>query len=283
MQFVPRPNFFIVSINKKSQIEKKEKEGSLYVVIDSKNEGRNMQAGRIEAIGTNAADIFPQAKIGHTLILHWMVESKQKDNKFYEDEENNYYHVTATECNGRPNEAYAVWDGKKIIPNPEYIFLETTNKPNQGLTPDEYIDAATKKSKGGIFLFDQWEETRADKEQKMAKLNKELESLLKTKMSNELKVGIQEKEAELAKISNDINKQYVEFYTVAAVNPFFNEEIEYSFGHSLNKGDRIGLLNIAAQTTVTFMGTEYIAALSKHVQVTEKWAKTSISKFKELA
>jgi len=112
----------------------------------------------------------------------------------------------------------------------------------------------------------------------MAKINAEIQSLTKSKMTEQLKKGIQEKENELASISNDINKKCVEFYTVAAINPDFNEEIELSFGHKLEPGDKVGVLNIACQTTVTFNDIEYIVALTKHIHCTHKWATEAIKK-----
>lgn len=283
MQLLARPNFFVVKINKDAQRTRKEKEGSLFIVTEDKDEKRNMQCGEIVSIGTVAAEVFPQAKIGHTLILHWLVESKEKQNKFWEDENYNYYHVTAIECHGRPNEAYGVWDGTKIIPNPEYIFLEVPHKPVRASTPEEFIEAATTQTKGGLFIFDEWQVTRTDKEEQMAKINAEIQSLTKTKMSPGVAVGIARKEEELAIISNDINAKRIELYQVAAINPMFNEEIEYSMGRKVEIGDKVGFLNIATQTTLEFMGNEFIIALSKHFHCTEHWIKSSIENFKKIA
>lgn len=265
MQLVPRPDFFIVSINKKAQLEKKEKEGSLYVVIDSKNESRNMQSGTIVAKGTNTDLYFPQAQIGHTLLLHWMVESKQKDNKFYEDDINNYYHVTATECNGRPNESYGIVTEDGIIPHPDYILLEK-----------EIDSREMKQVESGLFLFENWQETRTEKEQKMAKINEEIQHLTKTKMNEQLKDGISNKEKELATLSKDINKSKVQFYKVAAINPLFNELIAEGFGEKIKTGEQAGMLNQACQTTLDIDGKEYIIALTKHFWCPYKWCRDAV-------
>lgn len=272
MQFVPNPNSIVVSINKVKQKEKKEKIGSLYVVTNEKDESRNMQQGEVVGFGSNLNHLFPQAKIGHTAILHWLVESRQRSYKIFEDENNNYYQVTACEFNGRANELYGVWDGEKIIPNPEYIFLEKEKDTRE-----------LKESESGILLYENWTETRKDKEDKMATINAEIQSLTKTKMSNQLAGGIREKEAELAKISNDINKQRIQFYKVAAINPDVAEEIENCFGHEFKIGDKVGFLNLATQTTVEFMGTEYIVALCNHLKCSEKWAKDAVTSHKKAA
>lgn len=280
MQLLPAPNYIIVRINKINQRNKKEKAGILHIVTDSKNEARNMQCGEVAGVGANVPDIFPQLKIGQTAILHWFVESMQKDNKIFEDETYNYYAATVSEHNGKANETYGVWDGENIIPNPAYIFLEKPYIPKRGFSPEEFIEAATKKTDSGLFLFEEWDETRTDKEQKMAKINTEIQSLTKTKMSADLKNGIAVKEAELASLSNEINKQCIEFYKVAAINPDMNEEIESSFGRKIEIGEKVAALNAACKTTVEFNNAEYIVALSKHIHCPEYWCLESVKNFK---
>lgn len=267
--FTPMPAYFYIKINKQKQQERKEKQGNLYIVTDSKNEARNMQQGEIVSIGEYAASLFPYAKVGMTLVIHWMTESKEKKQLVNFDDDYNYYVVTATEYNGQANQSYGVWDGENIIPHPDYIFLEK-NKDNREL----------KQTDSGLFLFDNWTETRTDKEEKMAALNAEIQSLTKSKMNSQLRDGIARKEKELEGLSNSINKQRIELYTVAAINPDFNEMIENSFGHKVEIGDKVGMLNAACQTTVEFNGIEYIVALSKHFHLTERWAKESIKKYK---
>lgn len=284
MQFIPHANFVTVRLNRAKQKERKEKEGSLFVVIDNNSEARNLQIGEIVGLGINVKHLFPQAKIGDTAILHWMVESKEKNNLVYQDETFNYYLATATECNGRVNEVYGIFDGENIIPSPEYIFLELPHSSvNTATTPDEYIEKATEKSEGGLLLFKEWVETRTDKEQKMAKISANIQSLTKSKMNEGVKQGIKEKERELAEISEDINKQRVEFYRIAAINPDSKKQMSEIFEHEINIGDKIGVLNIACQTTITLNGTEYIVCLSKHIHCTHEWATKSIRRFKEMA
>lgn len=281
LRFVPTPNYIIVRIDKAKQRQRKEKSGILHIITDNKNEARNMQFGEIVAIGANIPSIFPEVKIGTFAILHWMVESIKKDNKFFEDETFNYYMATVSEHNGKANETYGVWDGENIIPNPAYIFLETPASPKRGLSPDEYISAATKQTDGGLFMFEQWTETRTDKEEKMAKINAEIQSLTKSKMNHDLRNGIAAKEAELSSLSNGINKQCIEFYKVAAINPDMNNEIKECFGRKVEQGERVGALNAATKTTVEFMGIEYIVCLSKHVHAPEYWCSEAVNKYKK--
>ncbi len=280
MQLLPAPNYIIVRINKINQRNKKEKIGILHIVTDSKNEARNMQCGEVAGVGANVHDIFPQLKMGHLAILHWMVESIQKDNKIFEDETYNYYAATVSEHNGKANETYGIWDGESIIPNPAYIFLEKPHVPKRGLSPEEYIEKATKKTDSGLFLFEEWTETRTDKEEKMAKINAEIQSLAKTKRNDQLMKGIQSKEEELAKLSNEVNKQCIEFFKVAAINPDMNEEIQYSFGRKVHIGERVAALNAACKTTVEFNDVEYIVCLSKHIHCPEYWCLNAVSQYK---
>ncbi len=289
MQLLARPNFFIVKISKAAQKERKGRQGSLFIVTGDKDEKRNLQCGEIFGIGSAAAELFPDAKVGQTLILHWLVESKEKDNKFWEDEEFNYYHVTAVECNGRPNEAYGVWDGEKIIPNPEYLFLEITQTESDidlnKLTKETGIGVCRPmaETESGFLVFKEWKETRVEKEERMAKINNEIASLTKTKMSPGVAVGVARKEEELAIISNEINSKKIEFYVLAAISPLLNDEIEVSMGKRVEVGERVGCLNMATQTTIEFMGKEYIVCLSKHFYGTEYWIKSSIHNFKKKA
>lgn len=287
MRFVINPDFFLVKIAKSEQVKRREKQGSLYIVVDEKDESRNTQAGEIVTIGKRAAEVFPQAKVGDTLLLHWMVESKQKNNCHWEDTEHKYYLATALESHGRPCEAYGILRDGEIIPNPEYIFLSTLSESSdmdlKSLSQETgiIVNRPVTTTKSGIIVFKEWKETRTDKEQKMKVIQAEIDSLTKTKMSPQLAVAIQRKEEELAIISNEINKQCILFYRAAALNPDFNEEVYQSMGHYIHPGEKVGMLNSACQTTIEVNGIEYIVALAKHFHCTEKWVKSSITAFKE--
>lgn len=268
--YEPMPPYFFIRINKEKQSERKGKSnGGIIIPETIVYETRNMQQGEIVAIGQEAAEIFPQAKIGHTLITHWMTESKDKNQLIYADETYNYYVVTSCEHNGQANQSYAVWDGEHIIPHPDYVFLVKKDEERQ-LT----------ETKSGLLLFNNWEESRPETEARMNTLSAEIQSLSKSKMSDTVKKGIASKEQELNKLSNKINKKFVDFYEIAAINPDLSEYLGDVFGDAPKIGDKIGILNIATQTTVEFMGIEYITALSRHIHCTYQWAKDAVDKTK---
>ena len=266
---IPKPfnPYFLVRTERIKEKEAKSKIGSLYVSEGEALMQFNLSSAEIVDISEKAAAYFPEAKIGHQLLMHHFVIdvnefAAREDHLVHQDDTHNYYVVTAYEHNGKGSECYGVWDGEKIIPNREYVFLQTDTLSASNLPPEEAINAALKQSETGLFLFKEWRENREQKEAKQAALKKEVESLSKsgTKKSH-IQQAIHEKEREMAAIGNDINKQKYQSYSVA----FANNELSEWFNRDISAGDTLAILNIATQSKITFNGIEYIVCKTKYI------------------
>lgn len=263
----PLPPYFLIRVSKEAEKKSKSTIGSFILPETMAFMAHNTQWGEIVAIGDRAASYFPEAKVGHILIVHHFVQQGSEDEAREEhlihwDEEYNYYIVTAYEYAGKANETYGVWDGEKIIPNKDYIFLETKKPKQSDLPPDEALNQSLKVTESGLLVFDEWEETREQKEEKQAELKRQTEELAKSG-TNKLHVNqaILTNQWEAEAISIEVNKQEYKFYTVAAAN----KQLSEWFGRDVVSGDTMGLLNLAAQTTIGFNGETYIVSKTKFI------------------
>jgi hypothetical protein len=266
---LPKPfnPYFLVRTERVKEKESKTKIGSLYVSEVEALMQYNLASAEIVDISEKAAKYFPEAKIGHQLLMHHFVidvneSASREDHLVHQDDIYNYYVVTAYEHHGKGVECYGVWDGEKIIPNKDFVFLvdEAISTPGAGL--QEALDAALEKSQTGLFLFKEWKESREDKEQKQASLKMQVESLSKSGVKkSHIQQAIREKEMEMESIGKDINKQKYQSYSVVFANP----ELSEWFGRPICAGDTLAILNIAAQTKLKFMGKEYIVCKSKYI------------------
>lgn len=264
---IPRPHspYFLIKISRKDKEKAKEKVGSIFVAPSQTFMQYNLQCGEIVDIGDGAAKYFPQAKIGHTLIIHHFCEANSdteatEEHLVHWDDEYNYYVVTAYEYNGKNVEAYGVWDGEKIIPNKDYVFLKTIVPVHKDLPPDEIINQQLKVSKHGLLVFENWTDSRESKEAKMAEVKNEVESLSKSGTNKRhIQQGIAEKEMDMNKMSAEINKQKYLPYTVAYAN------IDLRIGRRVAEGDTLYMLNIACSTEIKFNNVNYIVTKTKFI------------------
>lgn len=256
MNLKPLPHFFIVKINIEEQKIRKEKVGSLYLHCSEVQMQRNMQCGDIVAMGDIASDNFKEAKIGDTLIFHHFVEGdKDSSNLIASDGIFNYYNVTASEYNGHRNESFGVWDGKNIIPHPDFIFIEPEIK-EKALSQDEFIEKNTTKV-GSLILFNSWEESREEKEEKARAITSQIKNASKGKsMSDGSRRAIEEMQNEAASITLSLNKKEYKPYKVFAANP------------SVQAKENVYALNISASMKVEFMGVEYTVIQTKYTAAT---------------
>lgn len=275
MQIRPMPPYILIRIARKQQEEKKGKIGSIIIPETQRFLMYNMQAGEIMAIGHKAAKFFPEMRVGQTLLCHHFVEaegeeSAREDHLIDQDDTYNYYVVTCFDFYRKGNETYGVWDGEKIIPNKEYIFLEPPVKDDPK-SPDEYINSALSKTQSGLLVFSNWSESRESKTEKMQRLKAEIESLSKSGISqSHIKRGIEEKEAELNRMSLDVNSKSYHPYVIAA----FNSQLKENFhpNADIAVGKIIYVLNIAAQTEIDFNDKKYIVAKTSYIGGVESYA-----------
>lgn len=283
MKLTPLPPYFLVKLPRK----KRDSGGRIIIPDTIKHMAYNLQCGEIVGIGTKAAEYFPEAKIGMTLIFHHFVEDENEqaarvDHLIYQEDDYNYYVVTAFECYGKNVETYGVWDGENIIPNKDYIFLHLPEKQKSDIDLDSLEkeigfkpDIPMEVSSGGLLVFKGWEDSRERKEEKQAELKKEVEELSKSgnhKLST--KQGVLQREWEMEAISRDINKKsYIPFKPA-----FYNDVLMTHFEHKdkIDEDDFIYVLNMAAATTLKFKETEYIVARTKYIACISKGTVDSI-------
>ena len=266
---LPRPfnPYFLVRTERIKEKESKTKIGSLYVSEVEALMQYNLASAEIIDISEKASNYFPEAKIGHQLLMHHFVidvneAASREDHLVHQDDIYNYYVVTAYEHHGKGVECYGVWNGERIIPNKDFVFLEDEKAAISDLPPEEAINTALEKTETGLFLFKEWKQSREDKEQKQANIKKEVESLSKSGVhKRHIQQAIQEKEREMEAIGNDINKKKYQSYIVAYANP----ELSKWFGRPVSAGDTLAILNIAAQTKLKFMGKEYIVCKTNYI------------------
>lgn len=265
---IPRPMnpYFLIRLPRQKERDAKEKQGRFYIHPTEAVMQYNLPSGEIVDISPKAAEYFPEAKVGHQLLLHHFVQGLNEneakgDTLVHQDEEFNYYVVTAYEHNGKGVEAYGVWDGDKIIPNKDYVFL-STEKVNTDLPLDELVNQSLEVTNSGLLVFKKWEETRESKEARQGMLKKEVEDLSKSGTHKaHIQKAIAEKEIEMGVISQEINQKKYKDFTISYANP----ELSEWFGRKVGAGDRIATLNIAAYTKFTFMETEYIVSKTKYI------------------
>lgn len=261
MKLIALPHYFIVKIDKEKQNERREKIGRFYTHFNEIQMQRNMQNGEIIAIGEIAGSKFKDAKIGDILIFHHFVEGSDRDTSslIFSDDTFNYYNVTACEYNGRRNETYGVASNGKIIPHPDFIFIETAPKEVK-LEDEDYIEKHTKKE-GSLILFTDWKESRDTKEERAKTLMTEVKNMSNTKR-DDVRRALEDKQREAEKITSSLSKKEYLPYKIDSYNSEMN-------GLS-NKTDPefVYALNIASDLKVEYDGVEYAVINSKYCVAT---------------
>jgi co-chaperonin GroES (HSP10) len=258
MKLIPLPHYFIIKIDIKKQKQRKAKIGSgvLYSHVNEVFMKRNMQSGEVVAIGSIAAKQFKEVSIGDTLLIHHFVEGdNDKSNFIYSDETYNYYTCTAKEFNGRRNESYAVYKNGKIIPHPDFVFIEKEETVKE-ISAEEFVEKNTKKV-GSLFLFNEWKENREDLENKASTIIKEIKSQSQGKhLRDDVKIGLEEKQKEAGRITNSLNKKEYIKRKVAFHHP------------SLKVKENIFVLNLASETELEVFDKKYIVIQTKYISAT---------------
>jgi hypothetical protein len=266
---IPRPRspYFLIKINKKDQKSLKEKHGRFYIAPTQTFMLYNKQCGEIVGIGEAAGKHFPEAKIGDILIVHHFIEGENEreartEHLVHEDDTYNYYVVSAYEQGGKACETYGVWDGEKIIPNKDYVFLKTEKPEQKDIPDDEAINQKLKETPSGLLLFENWGETREMVEDKMTRLKAEVQSMSKSGThKHHIMEGLQKKQAELDGLSAKINQRSFEPHVIA----YANKELSEWFNREVKEGDIVFALNMAAKTKLFFMDTEYIVCRASYI------------------
>lgn len=270
MSLRPMPDYFLVRCSKEEQQKLKEKTGILYNPTGHEYMVYNMEWGEIMGIGSRVAKVMPEAKIGHDLIFHHFVQGmNDKDSReshlIHWDDLYNYYVVTAYRFNGKRNETYGIWDGKQIIPHPDFVFLKQAEAKKESYkTPDDYINAALKKTKSGILIFDKWKDSRETLEARTQQIKKDNENLaISGTHKPQVRTQMLRNEEQMTKISMEINKVECLPQEVA----YANESLSKGFisKTKVSDGTILYIDKRATEKIVTFKGKKYIVAPVEYV------------------
>jgi len=229
--------YFLVKVPKVQEQDKREKEGALYLHPSFVWMTKNTQCGVIENISHEAHKQLPEAKVGDILIIHHFAQgslSKLEPEKKYlvhDDNEHNYYKVTAKEIAGINNQTYGVYNGETIIPNKDYVFLEV--EPVDKIEHDEFMPILNTSIE---IMYE-----------RMEWLKNENVKIGKTGMTEDRIKAIQRNEKEAAALAKEVNKKEHLRYKVAYANPSLK----------INSGEIVHALNIACNTQIEFNGKEY--------------------------
>lgn len=274
------PAYFLISIPRKEQHERRSRIGSIFLHPNFVYMTRGMQCGKIESIGSIAAEVMPEARLGDTLLVHHFVESYEKSFCVAADPDFYYYVVTCMSHNGQNNQTYAVFDGKRILPHPDYIFLETKKSAITPAGVDEYLDTQLQKKESGLLTFKNWTIDKEELVKQMSEIKAQIDSLTKPgmRMTDQVAKVIKEKEAEMDAISKMLNKKRYDLYQIAEISPTFKAQVEEEFHCDIWPGDWIYMLNIACETKMEFNGTEYIVAKTQHFGAPQIWVKRQFNK-----
>lgn len=272
----PMPPYFIVSIPRKEQAERKSKIGHVYLHPNFVYMTRGMQCGQIVAIGDTAHETMPEARLGDTLLLHHFVESTEKQFCITSDQHFHYYVVTCMSHNGQNNQTYGIYNGSKIIAHPDYVFLDCQQPTASDLTPEEYLTAQLKAQESGIVTFKDWKVDREEITKRIQAIKAQVDQLTKSRMSPELKEVIEGYEAEMNRLSKLMTKQQFQLYKLIAGSQHFFDMVKEQYETSLKVGDNIYMLNIACDTKMEFNKREFIVAKSQHFGAPQEWAKRMV-------
>ncbi len=235
------PNF-LIKVPKQEEIDKRDKEGDIYLHPAFVWMTRNTQSGIIEHISNEAKKQLPQASVGDILICHHFTQAshstRETAKKFlvHEDNTYNYYNVNSMAVPGQNNKTYGVFTNGIVIPHKDYVFLEKPVEDKEG-----------------------WYQSTEDVLAKVARIKNDIQYISKGKISSETIEVIQKKEAEMSRLSAGLQRKEYLPYKVAYSNPSLN----------VANGSIAYFLSIATKTEISFLDKTYIVAESKFLGATD--------------
>lgn len=261
-----RPNkaYFLISISKKEQKERKEKIGSISLHLDEGDMSRNMQYGEIVDMGSKAQSILPQAKIGDLLIVHHFVEGdkeSREDSLVFENDEHRYYVVSSYAQAGKATEVFGVWNGETVIPHPEYLFLKKDQPVISDTNKDAYLNQAMEATKSGILVFKEYHVARESHTETLERLKTEAMHLGKMKQTPDVIKAIEAKQDEMLAITKKMNASTFKPYHVKFAPYVLNEW----FDREVKENDIIYCQNTAAEMEVEFKEETFIVCPTKYI------------------
>lgn len=246
------PNRFLVRINKQEQHNfkyKYSKSSPIYIPLGNIFNSKNMECGEIVQIGKNVETLFEGCEVGHTLIFHHSIEDIGKEGKGYfvdEDETYNYYVCPFLFARG-------YYDGSKITPTNEYIFLKNISAlPSKG-ERDDISGRDIQVSKGGIFTFSEWKDSPQDIAEKVEKIKQRVQSLTKSTRTPQIQTELENLDKESQRLNKEAQKKAYLPYRLAASNKI----VDRNFGFKLKEDDLLYCFNKECLYISNFQDKEY--------------------------
>lgn len=223
------PNF-IVRVPKDEQSKRREMDNGLYLHPNFVWMTRNMQCGEIVSISNDAKVEMPEAEVGDVLLLHHFVErsysTKGDNKKFLIHEDEDYNYY---------NVCSKEWNGNN---NQCYgVSKSDTIIPHQQYI---FLEPEVENKEG-------WHQTKEDVYAKLEDIKNRIMNLAKNGMTEEKATEITKMEKEQYNLNLSLQKkEYLPYKVVGS------DEV-------------VWILNIAAQTKISFLDKEYIVAERKYV------------------
>lgn len=238
----------------------------------------NLQFGEIVMIGDKAAEIFPEALVGDSLLFHHAVEYKQRAegdknwNDWHLIEEDEDFEMRMVSV---LSEVFGVWKlGKTIIPYPPYIFCHPS------------IQKANIQMKNGLWMPDSWETTMKEQEDKLDDLKNQITELntssIMQKMDSEttykqkedIKKAIDSIDLERRKITKQMHQAKLMEATIVYINPKTNEQ----YLSDLAPGDKV-IGDMAMFYPLDVMGAHFALARPPYLDLFIKNNNGAMTKF----
>lgn len=264
---------FINSFSINDQVSNKKVQlGERPLVLDvpagSQDMRFNLQFGEIIMIGENAAKIFPEAVLGHNLLIHHSVEYKERaegdknwnDWHLIESDQNFEYRLVHAE-----KEVLGVWDmnesdiSKSVIPFKDFIFCHSSYVKSEF----QFIN--------GVWQPMVWEKSFDELTEQLDELKAQIEELntdsVMKQMDNEenykqkgfIKKAIDSINKERADITRKMHQKRLVEVNVIFVNQLTNTE----YSCLIEPGDKI-LVDYFTLYPLDIYGTHYVLVRPNH-------------------
>lgn len=250
------PWLFLVRVNKEEQKAFKERIGKnspFFMPVGLTFNSRNMEHGEIIQIGEDLKIYgWEDCRPGHTLIFHHTVEdnsnSANKQFWVFDDEEFNYYAIDELNVRG-------YYDGERVVPHPNYVFLKNIPCFDESEETDTVTGNKIKKSAGGLFLMADWENSSSNIAQKSEKIKQRIESLAKSKRTDEIQLVMESLEKERIELNRKAQMKKFLPYRLAWSGS--NRKLDRDFGRKLVEDDVLFCYNKACLYITNFQDREY--------------------------
>jgi co-chaperonin GroES (HSP10)/Skp family chaperone for outer membrane proteins len=241
--------YFLVKVPMLEEKTNRQMEGSLFLPPDTVFFTKNTQSGEIVGIGEGAAKKLQGVKVGDTLLFHHFIQgTMEKGNNrssfIFSEDGFNYYAVTAYSFKGKGCQAFGYFDGKSIVPNVDYVFLEGNQIPKESdeLKSDVLTIPEIKKM------------SDRDIQKRLRHIKAKIKNFTRSRLTDDAKREISQMDAEREKLTMFKHKKEYVAYKVAHTHPSqkINSKVVFA-------------LNLATNYTLSFKEKDYRVVEKKYI------------------